>query len=197
MRKDGTRFWGSGVMMAMHNRRGDVVGLVKIFRDETDARAAAEALEQSRGELWEALEENKRAREELEAASRAKDHFLAVLSHELRTPLTPVLVAAQALALRSDLPQAGARRARGDPAQRADRGALHRRPARPDPHRARSAAGAARADGRARSDPRRARDLRERTSAAKAQQLKVALNAPRTRHRAATSAACSRWSGTS
>ena len=41
-RKDGTRFWGSGVMMAMHNRRGDVVGLVKIFRDETDVRVAAE-----------------------------------------------------------------------------------------------------------------------------------------------------------
>ena len=102
-RKDGTRFWGSGVMMAMHNRRGDVVGLVKIFRDESDVRAAAEALEQSRGELWQALEENKRAREELETASQAKDHFLAILSHELRTPLTPVLVAAQTLSLRNDL----------------------------------------------------------------------------------------------
>ena len=52
LRKDGTRFWGSGVMMAMHNRRGEAVGLVKIFRDETDVRTAAEALEKSRSELW-------------------------------------------------------------------------------------------------------------------------------------------------
>ena len=105
VRKDGSRFWGSGVMTAMHGPSGSIVGLVKIFRDETAVRATAEALEQSRAELWQALAENSRARVELEAASHAKDHFLAVLSHELRTPLTPVLVAVQALRVRPDLPQ--------------------------------------------------------------------------------------------
>jgi PAS domain S-box-containing protein len=38
-----------------------------------------------------------------EAASHAKDRFLAILSHELRTPLTPVLTLAQVL-LEEDLP---------------------------------------------------------------------------------------------
>ncbi|HEY0512355.1 MAG TPA: ATP-binding protein [Thermoanaerobaculia bacterium] len=40
-----------------------------------------------------------------EAASKAKDHFLAALSHELRTPLTPVLMRVAALARAADLPE--------------------------------------------------------------------------------------------
>ena len=38
------------------------------------------------------------AKSTAEAASKAKDHFLAVLSHELRTPLGPVLTTAELLA---------------------------------------------------------------------------------------------------
>ncbi len=97
VRKDGSRFWGSGVMMAMHDAKGDAIGLVKIFRDQTEERTAQEALET-------ALKQADQARAEAEAAGRAKDQFLAVLSHELRTPLTPVLMAAGVLSRQRDLP---------------------------------------------------------------------------------------------
>jgi two-component system, chemotaxis family, CheB/CheR fusion protein len=56
---------------------GGVLGCVLTLTDITARR---------RAEL-----EVDRARREAEAASQAKDHFLATLSHELRTPLTPVL----------------------------------------------------------------------------------------------------------
>jgi two-component system CheB/CheR fusion protein len=44
------------------------------------------------------------AKEAAEAASEAKDHFLATLSHELRTPLTPVLAIASVLEEERRLP---------------------------------------------------------------------------------------------
>ena len=92
LRKDGSRFWGSGVMMAMHDSAGQPVGLVKIFRDKTAEREGRMALEKSRQDLLEALQDNECTRAEAVAAGKAKDHFLAVLSHELRTPLTPALM---------------------------------------------------------------------------------------------------------
>jgi PAS domain S-box-containing protein len=42
MRKDRSRFWGSGVMTALKDPNGELVGYVKILRDET-ARKTAEA----------------------------------------------------------------------------------------------------------------------------------------------------------
>jgi signal transduction histidine kinase len=45
--------------------------------------------------------EQVRARNEVEAASRAKDEFLAVLGHELRNPLSPMVTALQLMRLRA------------------------------------------------------------------------------------------------
>jgi signal transduction histidine kinase len=67
-------------------------------------RASEEALRQSETRLKSALEAEQRAREEAEAAGRAKDQFLAMLSHELRTPLTPVLMLAHTLQTSMKLP---------------------------------------------------------------------------------------------
>lgn len=57
----------------------------------------------ARNELLTSLEETRAARDEMESASAAKYHFLAVLSHGLRKPLTPVLFAAGAMRMRKDL----------------------------------------------------------------------------------------------
>ena len=53
-------------------------------------RSVGMVLDVTERKRWE--EALREAKEGAEAASQAKDRFLAVLSHELRTPLTPVLV---------------------------------------------------------------------------------------------------------
>src|SRR4051812_39283080 len=45
------------------------------------------------------------ARDEAQAASRTKDHFLAAVSHELRTPLTPILLISSSIERDETLPQ--------------------------------------------------------------------------------------------
>lgn len=51
IRKDGSRFWGSGFMNPLRNKSGGLVGYVKIIRDLTERRKAEEALEKNMEEL--------------------------------------------------------------------------------------------------------------------------------------------------
>jgi PAS domain S-box-containing protein len=62
---------------------GAVLGVVIVFRDQTEERRAESAQRESAMAL-------RRANDQLREADRRKDEFLAVLSHELRNPLAPI-----------------------------------------------------------------------------------------------------------
>jgi two-component system CheB/CheR fusion protein len=83
LRRDGTRFWASGVLSAAREPDGTLRGFVKIMRDETDRRATDVRLQ-------EALQSAQQLRVKAEGANRAKDEFISTVSHELRTPLNTI-----------------------------------------------------------------------------------------------------------
>ena len=69
VRKDGTPFWASVVLMALRSEEGELRGYLKITRDLTERREF----------------------EALKRADRQKDEFIATLSHELRTHLNAIM----------------------------------------------------------------------------------------------------------
>ena len=88
--------------------RGEILGVMLLATAESPAgRWARRTWSSPRSSrLRAALAiDNARLYGRAEAASQAKDHFLAALSHELRTPLTPVLLRVAALARSPDLPR--------------------------------------------------------------------------------------------
>lgn len=77
VRKDGSRFWGSGTTMLLGKGDNQLRGFLKIMVDDTERMQMEEVLRQ--------------AKEEAEQAAKAKEEFLAHMSHEIRTPLNAVV----------------------------------------------------------------------------------------------------------
>ena len=84
MRKDGQRFWSSGVCMPLYDRRKQLCGFVKTYRDMTYLRTRMKALEN--------------ALQEQTVQHRQRDAFVGTIAHELRNPLAPVKAVTQVIA---------------------------------------------------------------------------------------------------
>lgn len=87
VRKDGSRFWGSVVITALHDNSGNLVGFSKVTRDLTERKRAEDNLHRYADELQVANEELGAINEELESANEelaAANEELATKNEELR-----------------------------------------------------------------------------------------------------------------
>jgi PAS domain S-box-containing protein len=74
--KNGSTFWGSVVITALHNDNGDVIGFTKVTRDLTERKLAEE--------------EKERDRKNIETKNRQLEEFAYITSHDLQEPIRKI-----------------------------------------------------------------------------------------------------------
>lgn len=75
-RKDGTAFWGSIVLTAVHDDKGQVIGFTKVTRDLTERKLAEDRM--------------KEYLDQLEFQNRELEQFVYAASHDLKEPLRKI-----------------------------------------------------------------------------------------------------------
>lgn len=83
VRKDGSWFWGSIVITALHNDAGEVIGFSKVTRDLTERKKADDALKLSAAQI-------NLKNKTLERVNAELSSFTHVASHDLKEPLRKI-----------------------------------------------------------------------------------------------------------